>query len=160
MVKRKGTKEAVLSAVGLRNLIRTATSPAEFREMVDLAKEMAKSDPSHMRWFLEWSDGRARLQALDTPNLELPKLDSLDACIAAMAKVLEAQQAGEIHEEQAESLRKTITASANMHRSKQGEEAAEALEKLGSIPVFPRAGQDRVEAYREIVEGRAAAEDN
>lgn len=137
MVSRKPTTPAaMLTDVQLRNLLRTATSTAEIEVLIANAKKYAAEDPKHLKWYLEFVIGRAKVQALQVPDLDLPDLDSLDACIQATTLVLHAQQDGELSEEQAKSYRDTIQAAAQMHRSKAGETVAEALEDAGSQVLF------------------------
>ena len=138
-----------------RQSLRWATSEEELEAIVARSKAFALQDEAHNRWYLEMLFGKSRAKGVMVPDIGLGDLDSLEECLSGLNLVNEALQAHHISEEHAESFRRTIMAAASIHKMQAVEDAADALEQLGSLPVFLGAGQSTEERMAQV---RAAIE--
>ncbi|MEM1424036.1 MAG: hypothetical protein AAGH64_08535 [Planctomycetota bacterium] len=99
-------------------LMREFVSEDDLRGIVDALKLEAKDgDTTAASIILSYRFGRPRLTPLVIPEdaVELGPMSNAQECATAIVRIAEAQVAGRLNDEQAESLRKTLDRAMRIH---------------------------------------------
>ena len=153
MIDRPGVRP--ITAAAWRNLVHASIEdgdiPAIMGQLVQSARE---GNPSAVELVLRYTAGTPYKCPAPSETLNLPELTSYSDCMTALNDLLQAEANNTITAAQAKSYRETIMAATGVLRAEQQEQLEDALSEQGSTVVFTRAGEDIVESFKTVLDGR------